>query len=102
MRFSSKRAIAHTDCPTIPVESGNNKSRVTPYSPCHGRNSHLTGSIRVKASRQIASRANLAVPSPDRSQEMLQMREELASLDVVRRQAMATAWVQALSGKGDM
>lgn len=49
MRFSSKRAIAHTDCPTIPVESGNNKSRVTPHIPCHGRNSHLAGSIQVKA-----------------------------------------------------
>jgi hypothetical protein len=29
-------------------------------------------------------------------------REELASLDDARRQDMATAWVQALSGKGDM
>ncbi|KAE8077104.1 hypothetical protein FH972_015702 [Carpinus fangiana] len=39
------------------------------------------------------SRANLAVPSPDRSTDMLQMQEELASLDAARRQDMATAWV---------
>jgi hypothetical protein len=48
------------------------------------------------------SRANLVVPSPDRSSDMLRMREELASLDAARRQDMAIAWVQALSGKGDM
>jgi hypothetical protein len=48
------------------------------------------------------SRANLVVPSLDRSKDMLRMQEELASLDGVRRQDMATAWVQALSGKGDM
>ncbi|KAE8076570.1 hypothetical protein FH972_015210 [Carpinus fangiana] len=44
------------------------------------------------------SRANLAVSSPDRSLELLQMWEELASLDAERRQDMATAWVQALLG----
>ena len=48
------------------------------------------------------SRANLAVPSPDHSMDMLQMQEELVSLDAARRQDMAIAWVQALSGKGDM
>jgi hypothetical protein len=42
-----------------------------------------------------SSHANLVVPSPDRSTDML---EELASLDAVRRQDLATAWVQALSG----
>ena len=49
-----------------------------------------------------SSRANLAAPSLDRSTDMLRMREELASLDAVRRQDMATAWVQALLGQGDM
>jgi hypothetical protein len=47
------------------------------------------------------SRANLAVSSLDHSSDMLQMREELVSLDAARRQDMAIAWVQALSGKGD-
>ena len=47
------------------------------------------------------SRAKLAALSPDHSREMLQMREELASLDVESRQAMATSWLslQAHSGK---
>jgi hypothetical protein len=57
---------------------------------------------KLEAIVENTSRANLAVPSTDRSKDMLRMREEHASLDVVRRQAMATAWVQALSGKGDM
>jgi hypothetical protein len=39
------------------------------------------------------SRAKLDALSPDRSTEMLQMREKLASMDVERRQAMATAWL---------
>jgi hypothetical protein len=48
------------------------------------------------------SHANPVVPSLDRSKDMLLMQEELASLGVARRQDMAIAWVQALSGKGDM
>jgi hypothetical protein len=48
------------------------------------------------------SRASLAIPSLDRSMDMLRMQEELASLDDVRRQDLATAWVQVLSGKGDI
>jgi hypothetical protein len=48
------------------------------------------------------SRATQATPCPYRSSDMLRMREELASLDAVRRQDMAIAWVQALSGQGDM
>jgi hypothetical protein len=48
------------------------------------------------------SRATQAVPFPYRSSGMLRMREELASLDAARRQDMAIAWVQALSGQGDM
>jgi hypothetical protein len=47
-------------------------------------------------------RANQAVPFPDLSKDMLQMREELASLDAVWRQEMAIAWVQGPSGQGDM
>jgi hypothetical protein len=48
------------------------------------------------------SRANLVAPSLDHSMDILRMWEELASLDDARRQDMATAWVQALSGRGDM
>jgi hypothetical protein len=39
------------------------------------------------------SRTKLDALSPDCSMEMLQMREKLASMDVERRQAMATAWL---------
>jgi hypothetical protein len=39
------------------------------------------------------SRAKLDALSPDRSIEMLQMREKLASMDVERGQALATTWL---------
>jgi hypothetical protein len=38
-------------------------------------------------------RAKLDALSPDRSKEMLQLREKLASMDVERGQALATAWL---------
>ena len=37
--------------------------------------------------------AKLDALSPDRSTEMMQMREKLVSLDVESRQAMATSWL---------
>jgi hypothetical protein len=48
------------------------------------------------------SRANLAIPPPARSTNMLRMREKLESFDAARMQDMAIVWVQALSGQGDM